>query len=133
MSISIWVRHRSFKFRSLTFARKFFPKNPAVEHETKEEEEDKATSDETKEPGSLEKSLPAVPKAEPEKTLPDLPKEELPVTTSINTKQEPEAKKLKSTHGDTQDNDDDWEKIDEASVPRHATVEDVDDEEPKKY
>ena len=121
--------------------RKFFPHAPAVKKEegTKDDSatttktETASASDENKKPASLETALPAVPEAEPvdEKSLPEPPKEA--PTTSESVKQEPETKKLKSSHEAAQDTDDEWEKIDQASVPRHATVEDVEDEEPKKF
>jgi hypothetical protein len=79
----------------------------------------KTTEDPT--PTSEEKK-----KSEPlEKTLPG-------AESPSSRKQEPETKKLKSTHETPADTDDEWEKIDEASVPRPATVEDADDDEGKK-
>ncbi|QDS71061.1 hypothetical protein FKW77_008692 [Venturia effusa] len=110
---------------------KFFPQDPASvkEEDKKAEEKHSPASDEPKKLAALENSLPAVPEAEPsaEKTL-----QEESFPTSPPAK-EPETKKQKSTHETAPDNDDDWEKIDEASVPRPATVEDAEDDEPKKF
>lgn len=114
----------------LTYIRKFFPHDPAaVKDEGKKEDETTSTSDEPKEPAALESTLPAVPKTVPsvEKALPEEP------SVASPSAKEPDTKKQKSTHETAQDNDDDWEKIDKASIPRNATVEDAEDEEPKKF
>ena len=66
-----------------------------------------------------------------ENELPEVPKEE-PTATATGAEREPEVKKLKSTHDPEADTDDDWEKIEKPSVPRHATVEDAEDEDVKK-
>lgn len=114
----------------MTYSRKFFPQDPAA---AKEEdkiagEDPTTTSDEPNEPVALESALPTVPKAEP-LVGQAVPEDASPASPPAK---EPQTKKQKSTHETTQDNDDDWEKIDRASVPQHATVEDAEDEEPKK-
>lgn len=135
LGLNTWLLYktcRSFSLLNwlLTIIRKFFPQDPAAvkDADKKEGEEPSTTSDKPKEPAALESALPAVPKAKPshEKFL---PKESSAASPAA---QEPDTKKQKSTHENAEDSGDDWEKIDKASVPRHATVEDAEDEEPKK-
>jgi hypothetical protein len=65
--------------------------------------------------------------------LPKPPKNEPKTTMETGkTEGEPEVKKLKSSHDNPADTDDEWEKIEKPSVPHKVTVEDVEDEDDKK-
>jgi hypothetical protein len=108
---------------------KYFPAEQETAATTEEKSSTPAKSAVASEPsaskvpaGWKSEQTTSTPAVEVAKKLPDTPQEE------------PTAKKFKAAHKalDDDDKDDDWVEIDKHSIPKQASVEEVEDEDDKK-